>query len=198
LTEFGEAVDALRRAQLVAAPTETLVGLLADVTNPEAVARVVRAKGRAQGKPIGVIIPEFAALVSVAEPVSDRVEALARAFWPGPLGLILRARAGLPDALLAAGKIAVRVPGPSPALDLVRAFGGALTSTSANLAGGASVRRTRELDPRIAAACQVIVPGEAGSGQPSTLLDVSSWPPRCVRDGAVARARWEPWLSRSG
>jgi len=198
LNELTDAVAALRRGELVAAPTETLVGLLADATNPEAVARVVRAKGRGKGKPIGVIIPDFAHLASVAQPVSAGVEALARAFWPGPLGLILRARPGLPDALLAAGKIAVRVPGPSPALDLVQAFGGALTSTSANLAAAPPVRRTSELDPCVARACQVIVPGEAGSGEPSTLLDVSSWPPRCVRDGAVARSRWELWLSRSG
>jgi L-threonylcarbamoyladenylate synthase len=198
LSELADAVAALRRGELVAAPTETLVGLLADARSADAVARVVEAKGRAEGKPIGVILPDVDALQLLAEPVSSRVEALARAFWPGPLGLIVAARPGLPEALLAQGKLAVRVPGQSRALELVRAFGGALTSTSANLASAPPVRCTSELEDSIAASCAVVLCGEAGSGEPSTLLDVGTWPPRCVREGAVPRERWEACVRRLG
>jgi len=198
LSSLADAVAALRRGRLVAAPTETLVGLLADARDEQAVARVLRAKGRPDGQPIGVLLPDFEALASVAEPVSPRVEALARAHWPGPLGLILPAREGLPEALLADGKISVRVPGKSVALDLARAFGHALTATSANPSVQPPPRRIADLDPAIARACEVILDGEVGLEQPSTLLDVSVWPPRCLREGAVPRAIWEAFVHTSG
>lgn len=189
MSTLEEACLALGRGELVAAPTETLVGLLADATRADAVERVVRAKGRDEGKPISVILPDIEALSRVAEPLTPGAEALAQAFWPGPLTLVVRARPGLPAPLVHAGNVAVRVPGSSLALDLARRFGGPLTATSANLSSERAPQNTDVLSGAIRDACAVVLTGQAEGGIPSTLLDVTSWPPRVLRAGAVSLER---------
>src|SRR5690606_29808134 len=134
LPDLDAYVATLRRGGVVACPTETLQGLLADARSEAAVQRVVELKRRGP-EPIAVIVPSLFALDEVAEPPSEQALALARRHWPGPLTLVLRARSGLPAPLVRQGTIGVRVPGPSPALALVQAFGGPLTATSANPSG---------------------------------------------------------------
>ncbi len=177
-------VLALQAGGVVACPTETLQGLLADALSADAVDRVVALKRRGPD-PIAIMIPNLAALDSVAEPVSDAVLTLARAHWPGPLTLVVRARAHLPARLVMDGKIGVRVPGPSPALDLVRAFGGPLTATSANLSGQPAARTELEVRAYFPEGLAEQVPGDAPGGAPSTVVDATGKVPRLIRSGAV-------------
>ena len=181
---LAEALEALRRGEVVATPTETLVGLLADGLNPEAVAKVAALKGRGADHPIALLIPDASALDRVAATVSARTRALAAEHWPGPLTLLVEARSDLSPFLSREGKVGVRVPGPSRALDLVRAFGGPLTATSANLTGEPPVADTAELDPGIASGCFVLE-GRSPGGSPSTLVDATVDPPIVLRQGAV-------------
>jgi len=185
MSALERALDALRRGEVVAAPTETLVGLLADAMDPAAVARVADLKGRRADQPIALLLPDPASLDRVATSVSPATRVLAEAHWPGPLTLLVEARAELSSLLVRDGKVGVRVPGPSLALDLVRAFGGPLTATSANLTGEPAVAATAEIAPSITARTHVLE-GRAPGGEPSTLVDATVTPPRVLRVGAIA------------
>lgn len=172
----------------MACPTETFVGLLADAFDSAAVEAVAALKGRPEGAAIALLLPSIEALPRVAEPLSPFARALAEQHWPGPLTLVVRARAALPARILREGTVGVRVPGPSPALDLVRAYGGPLTATSANLTGEPPVRATNELPDAIRRGLAAEVEGVSPGGRPSTILDVSRYPPRMIREGALGRA----------
>ncbi|MBO6936934.1 MAG: threonylcarbamoyl-AMP synthase [Deltaproteobacteria bacterium] len=184
MSALEQALDALRRGEVVAAPTETLVGLLADAMDVDAVARVADLKGRSANQPIALLLPDVAALDRVAVRVSETTRALGEAHWPGPLTLLVEARPELSPLLTRDGKVGVRVPGPSLALDLVRAFGGPLTATSANLSGEPAVADTAALAPAIAAGAHVLS-GRAPGGEPSTFVDATVEPPVVLRAGAI-------------
>jgi L-threonylcarbamoyladenylate synthase len=176
-------VVVLRRGEVVACPTETLVGLLADALSHDAVERVVALKKRGPD-PIALLLPDRAALALVAEPLTPEALALADQHWPGPLTLVVRALPGLPAAIAGQGTVGVRVPGPSPALDLVRAFGGPLTATSCNPSGQPAARTEREVRdyfPELTA----VVSGDAPGGAPSTVVDATGSALKVLRLGAI-------------
>jgi L-threonylcarbamoyladenylate synthase len=99
--------------------------------------------------------------------------------------LLLRAKPGLSPRLVRDGKVGVRVPGPSPAAQLTRAFGHALTATSANLTGEPPLRSADELPPALAEGIDGSVPGVSPGGAPSTLLDTTTAPMTILRAGAI-------------
>lgn len=183
--EVERTVEVLRAGGIVACPTETLVGLLADAKNARAVDRLVALKGRAGDSPIAVLVPDVLSVAEVATHFPDQVRDLASSSWPGPLTLLLPARDGLPAALVKDGKIGVRVPGTSPALTLVRAFGGPLTATSANRSGEPAARTSEEARHIFGDELDAVVPGEAPGGAPSTVVDATVEPMRVIREGAV-------------
>jgi L-threonylcarbamoyladenylate synthase len=129
----------LRAGGVVAFPTETVYGLGADALSEVAVARVFSLKGRPERNPMIVHVsgPEMARRV-VAE-WTDRADRLARAFWPGPLTLVLRRAAALPGLVTGGGDtVGVRCPDHPAALALLMEFGGPLVGPSANPSGGVS------------------------------------------------------------
>jgi L-threonylcarbamoyladenylate synthase len=183
LTQY---VELLRAGAVVACPTETQMGLLADARDAAAVGRVCAMKRRPEGEPIGVLVPSLEVALEIAADVAGEAQRLAASYWPGPLTLVMRARAALPPQLLKDGTIAVRVPGPSPALELVRAFGGPLTATSANLSGQAPLSGEAELRAAFGAALAALVPGTPPGAPPSTIVDVTGARPLVLRQGAIA------------
>lgn len=170
---------------MVACPTETWLGLLADARNEEAIEKVALLKARPADMPIALLLPSAEAASEVAFPSSPEVEALMDAHWPGPLTLLLRAKPGLCRRLVRDGKVGVRVPGPSPAAELTRAFGHALTATSANLSGEPPLRMAIELPEAIAHGLDGSVSGSSPGGLPSTLVDATETPMRILRAGAI-------------
>lgn len=188
MLDLPRLVALLRAGGVIACPTETLVGLLADARSEAAVAEVCRLKGRAPEQPIGVLIPDLAALDDLVLDLPTRARELAARYWPGPLTLVLRVQPGLPAALLREGKLAVRVPGPSPALDLVRAFGGPLTATSANRTGEPAASDDRQARAIFGDELAAIVPGVSPGGEASTIVDASGPELRVLRHGPIAIA----------
>ena len=180
---LAEHVELLRAGGVIACATETLFGLLADARSQVAVARVVAIKRR-DSAPIALLVPSLACAESLAE-LSPAARALAEQHWPGPLTLVVKARAGLPSPLLRDGTVGLRVPGPSAALDLVRAFGGPLTATSCNPSGQPAARTAAEARAYFEGQLAAIVEGEAPGGQPSTLLDATGSELRVLRQGAL-------------
>jgi L-threonylcarbamoyladenylate synthase len=188
-----EAVAALlRRGGVVAYPTETFYGLGALASDPAAVARLARAKGRPDGQPLPLVAADRAMVESVAEvgPVAAR---LAERLWPGPLTLVLPARPGLPAEITAGtGTVGIRVPGSEIARALCRAAGGPVVSTSANLAGAPPAARAGDLDPSLVGRLDgVLDAGPSPGGLPSTVVRVEAGRVVLVRAGAVPVERIE-------
>jgi L-threonylcarbamoyladenylate synthase len=178
-------VDALRAGGVVACPTETQMGLLADALSEAAVERVRAIKGRPEGEALPLIAPSLEVALSVVREVSAAALALATRHWPGPLTLVLQAQSRLPAGVVKDGKVAVRVPGPSPALDLLTQFGGPLTATSANKSGQPPLADAAALRAAFGDALFGVVPGSSPGAPPSTIVDVTGDQPRVLRQGAV-------------
>jgi L-threonylcarbamoyladenylate synthase len=181
-----EAAAALRRGGLVAYPTETFYGLGALAMDPVAVARLARAKGRPDGKPLPLLAGDLQAVEAVAV-VDDAARRIAARLWPGPLTLVLPARPGLPDAVTAGtGTVGIRVPGGEVARALAREAGGAVVATSANPSGGPPPRRASELDPALRAGLDLVLDGgETPGGLASTVVAVEGGVVRVLRPGPI-------------
>jgi L-threonylcarbamoyladenylate synthase len=185
MADLAALVRVLGRGGVVACPTETWLGLLADALNEKAVERVAELKGRPADMPIALLLPDAQAVADVAQAPSAAARALMEAHWPGPLTILLTAKPGLSPRITRGGKLGVRVPGPSPAADLAQAFGGPLTATSANRTGEPSLRSVDELPVALVEGLDGVVPGVSPGGAPSTLIDATTSPMRILRAGAI-------------
>lgn len=186
---------------LVAFATETVYGLGADATQNRAVAAIFEAKGRPHFNPLICHYPDAAAAFAHVE-ASDMAQALADAFWPGPLTLVLPRRVTCPVALLAGAgldTLAVRVPAHPGALALLRAVGRPVAAPSANRSGQVSPTTAQHvldgLEGRIAA---VIDGGPCAVGVESTVLDLSAGRPFLLRPGGVPAAAIEAVIGPIG
>lgn len=182
------AAGVLRRGGLVAYPTETYYGLGALASDPAAVERLVHAKVRPEAKPLPLLAADLAQVEAVADlpPLARR---LAAAFWPGPLTLVVPARAGaaLHRAIAGAdGTVGIRVTSGAVSAALARAAGGALVATSANLTGAPPVTRPADLAPALVSRLDLVLDGgPAPGGAPSTVVAVAGGALVLVRAGAV-------------
>jgi L-threonylcarbamoyladenylate synthase len=190
---IARAADVLRAGGLVAFPTETVYGLGALALDAAAVGRIFAAKGRPANNPVIVHVADAAAARRVTADWPDAADRLADRFWPGPLTLVLPRGAAVPDAVTAGGPtVAVRVPAHPVALALLRAVGAPVAAPSANRSSELSPTRAehvlRGLDGRIDL---VLDAGPTAGGIESTVLDVSSTPPRLLRPGLIGPAELE-------
>jgi L-threonylcarbamoyladenylate synthase len=182
------AVAVLRRGGLVAFPTETVYGLGADATNPEAVARLFEVKGRPRSHPLIVHLAETSGLKEWAAHVPDEAWALADAFWPGPLTLILNRAAAVPDAVTGGlDTVGLRVPAQPLARSLLHRFGGGVAAPSANRFGRVSPTRAEHVRADLGGAIDVILDGgPCLVGVESTIVDLSTGRPRVLRPGGIS------------
>ena len=188
MTDLTAAVAALRRGDLVVYPTETVYGLGADATDPEAVARVFEAKDRARENPVSMALPEVGAAPDYVR-WTDRERAFCEAFLPGPVTVLLERTDRVPDGLVAGrDRVGIRVPDHDVARTLARRVG-PVTATSANLSGRPSARRLADLDPAIRERAVVVDGGET-PGTESTVVDVAGGELRRRGAGAAAIEAW--------
>ena len=146
--DLAQAARFLRAGGVLIFPTETFYGMGCLAAHAEAVARVYQLKCRPVHKPLPLLAAHAAQVDDVAE-LAAMPKGLA-AFWPGPLTVLLPARACLPQALVnAEGQVAVRVTPHPLAAQLAVEAGGALTASSANLSGGEAVRSPQQLAPAL-------------------------------------------------
>ena len=185
-----DAVAALRRGDLVVYPTETVYGLAADATDPEAVERAFEAKGRSREKPVSMALPDVGAAADYVR-LSDRERAFCERFLPGPVTVLLERTDRVPDVLVAGrDRVGIRVPDHELARDLARRVG-PITATSANRSGEPSARRVGEIALEVRGRAVVVDRGET-PGAESTVVDVSAG--EIVRRGASA-GKIEAWLA---
>jgi len=186
------ALAQLREGRVVAIATESYFGLLADAGSGAALSCLFSLKPRGADKGVPLLLPDVSSWARLVAAIPPTAERLAERFWPGALSIALPARADV-DARVALGRsVAVRIPGPSPALDLVRAFGRPLTATSANLPGEPPARSDAAVKSAFGAAIAdgrlLVVPGSAPGGKPSTIAVLDGAGLRIAREGAVPAA----------
>lgn len=190
-TDVERAAATIRSGGLVAIPTETVYGLAADATNPEAVARIFEVKGRPADHPLivhlasGEQVDEWASVI----PVAARV--LIDAAWPGPLTVIVPRAVGVLDAVTGGhATVGLRVPAHPLALDLLDRVAVGLAAPSANRFGAVSPTTAehvvRDLGDRLDPRRDVILDGgPCPVGVESTIVDCATSPPQILRAGGV-------------
>lgn len=188
----------LRRGELVAVPTETVYGLAADALNPRACRAIFRAKGRPANDPLIVHIHRLAQLDELAV-TNPAAIAVAKAFWPGPLTLVLPKREIVPD-LVTSGldSVAVRMPAHPLLRKLLRACGRPLAAPSANPFGYISPTTAQHvLDGLGSRIRHVLDGGPCRIGLESTILDLRDPAhPQILRPGAIERRELQAVLGR--
>lgn len=194
--DIERAVAVLRLGGLVAFPTETVYGLGADASNPQAVARIFAAKGRPADHPVIVHLAEAGQLPRWARLVPEAARRLAAAFWPGPLTLILPRAAGVSDAVTGGqDSVGIRVPSHPVAQALLRAFGGGIAAPSANRFGRISPTRAGDVRAELGDAVDLVLEGEAPEvGIESAIVDLSGLKPALLRPGMLGAAAIEAVL----
>jgi L-threonylcarbamoyladenylate synthase len=194
---IADAAAALREGRLVAFPTETVYGLGADASNARAVASIFEAKGRPRFNPLIIHIanPEEAARFAVLD---AQALALAAAFWPGALTLVLRKRPGCTIADLATAgleTVALRVPSNRVAQELIRAAARPIAAPSANRSGHVSPTTAAHVDADLGDKVAIILDdGPCPIGVESTVVDVSGPEAVLLRAGGVTRETIEAVL----
>lgn len=178
---------------VIAFRTDTFYGLGADPFNQDALRAINSLKGRDGGKPILVVISDAPVAWRFIAERTRLFEVVSERHWPGALTLVVRARPDVPLELTAgSGTVGVRLPVDQDVRDFVRVCGGALTATSANLAGDSPARTAGDVARSFPSGLNLIVDGgEAEGDKPSTVLDVSGTTPRLIREGAVSRRQLE-------
>ena len=184
---------------LVAFPTETVYGLGADATNAAAIARLYQAKGRPAFNPLIAHVGDIDAARRIAR-FDAQATALAKAFWPGPLTLVLPKAEDCPVADLATAgldTIAIRVPAHAIAQDILRAFGGPVVAPSANLSGHVSPTTSAHVQSDLAGRIDLIVDGgPVEVGVESTIVGCFD-APVLLRPGGLPRGEIERVLGRA-
>jgi L-threonylcarbamoyladenylate synthase len=180
------AVQTLNSGGIVAYPTETFYGLGVRYDLAKSLARLHALKRRPSEKAMPLIIGEREAIGLLAPEVSDMAAGLMERFWPGPLTILLPARPGLSGHISANGKVAVRLPGESFALDLARAAGLPLTATSANPSGLPPACDAGQVAAYFGAGIDLVIDGgSTRGGLPSTVVDVEGDRITVVRRGEI-------------
>jgi L-threonylcarbamoyladenylate synthase len=184
---IAEAAAVIRGGGVVVFPTHCLYGLGADALDPDAVEKIIKIKQRPIDNPILVLIHSRRQMDSLVAHIPPAAAAIMKAFWPGKVTLVLKARDTLSDKLTArTGKIGVRLTGHPVAAALVKEVGRAVTGTSANLSGRPGCRQIQYLDAPIAKQVDLMLDAgmlEGGAG--STIVDVTADPPQILREGLV-------------
>jgi L-threonylcarbamoyladenylate synthase len=193
------AARCLSAGGLVAFPTETVYGLGADATNPAAIARLYQAKGRPAFNPLIAHVGDIGAATAIAR-FDERAMALAEAFWPGPLTLVLPKTSDCTVADLATAgleTIAIRVPAHAIAREILRAFGGPVVAPSANLSGHVSPTTSAHVQSDLMGRIDLIVDGgPVEVGVESTIVGCFD-APVLLRPGGLPRGEIERVLGRA-
>lgn len=194
------AVAEIGRGGVVAAPTDTLYGLLADPRNRSALRLLFRLKGRPENKPILLLLDSLRRLDGIVADKPPAFAVLARRFWPGPLTLVLPATPNVASLVTAGrGTVAVRLPRAPLIRALVRQARCPLTGTSANLSGRAGARSAAEVAAQLGDRLSLILDaGRVRRPVPSTVVDLTGAEAQVLREGCIAARTIECALAAAG
>ncbi|MYM19548.1 threonylcarbamoyl-AMP synthase [Brevibacterium sp. 5221] len=174
---------------LLVIPTDTVYGIAADAFSAAGVARLLAAKGRGRDMPPPVLIGQRSTLLGIAEALDQRIMELTERFWPGPLTIVCPAQPSLDwDLGDTHGTVAVRMPDHPLALELL-ARTGPLAVSSANTSGAPAAVTAAGAQEMLGDSVDVYLDGGEAPGQASsTIVDMTSQPPRILRAGPIGAA----------
>jgi L-threonylcarbamoyladenylate synthase len=182
-----QAAEMIREGLVVAYPTDTLYGLAVDPRNAAAIRRLYDLKGRAESSALTLIAAEMGHAHAAGELTAD-AERLAARWWPGPLTLVVPARAILAREMLAGGTtVGIRIPDHRVAVALAGDAGFCVTATSANRSGSTAAATAAAVAATLPDVDAILDGGPCRGGAPSTIVDASVVPIALVREGPV------PW-----
>ena len=168
---------------LAAYPTETFYGLGVLINSRDGLDRIITVKGRDVTKGMIVLVSDLTMASCIAVIDNDQKMLLER-LWPGPVSVVLEAKQDIDPLIAPDGKVALRISPNILATSLVEMVG-PITSTSANRSGEPPARTAHEVAGSGLAIDAIFDGGETPGGKPSTLIDLTTWPPVCLREGAV-------------
>ena len=184
---LNKAIRVLKTGGVIIYPTETVYGLGADATNRDAVNKIFEIKRRDRFKPILIAVSS----VEMAKKYvwwNKYADVLAKKYLPGPLSLVLSIKDKSIDENIYQGgiKVGIRIPDDDFVLKLISNFNRPITSTSANVSGEKPPIKIEDIDEEVKNKVDLIIDrGETKVKKPSTVVDVSSYPPRLIREGAI-------------
>ena len=188
LAKIKLAAEEIKKGNLVAFPTETVYGLGADALNEKAVAKIFQAKERPFNDPLIAHIADIKELYRLSRQVPPVALKLAKAFWPGPLTLVLKKSELVSDIVTAdLDTVAVRMPADNIALNLIREAKTPIAAPSANLFGRTSPTTAQHVADDLGGKIEMIIDGDRTKvGVESTVLDVTVEPVRVLRAGGIS------------
>ncbi len=196
--DIPHAVKLLRAGEVVAVPTETVYGLGGDASNPLAIRRIYATKGRPAGHPVIVHLASDATWTEWGH-FNDHAVALAKAFWPGPLTLILpRGPRVLDEVTGSLPTVGLRVPKHPTAQNLLKAFGSGIAAPSANRFGRISPTTASHVYAEFGERIPILDGGAAPIGIESTIVDVSQEQPALLRPGSIGQSAIEDVVGTLG
>ncbi|MCK5528856.1 MAG: threonylcarbamoyl-AMP synthase [Kiritimatiellae bacterium] len=180
--QIEQAVSAIKQGKLAVIPTDTLYGIAADPNNDKAVSRLIATKKRDADKPIALLAADIESVVAFGAVMNEQELALAKAFWPGALTLVLNVEDGEPEGF--------RIPDLEVSRAILKRCGGVLRVSSANLSGEAAAL-TAEAAAEALASEDIAVIVDAGpvkGGVASTVACAASGELKIFREGAISSA----------
>lgn len=210
LRMIDEAAEILINGGLVAFPTETVYGLGANALDPEAVAKIYKAKGRPSDNPLIVHIARASSIGELTPVLTPKIVRLIDNFWPGPLTIVLKKKPNVPDITTGGlDTVAIRMPDDPAALELIKKAGCPVAAPSANISGRPSPTKAEhvieDLDGKVDA---ILIGNDCRVGIESTVLDMTGDIPTILRPGIVTaedleavletKVAMDPSLNRRG
>lgn len=182
---INKAIAILKSGGIVAFPTDTVYGLGAIPSSKKAVSKLYKIKGRSDKKPIALLVSSKSQVKKFAASVPAKAERLMKKYWPGPLTLIFRKKASVPDFLTSGlPTIGIRMPKDKTALALIKAAGGVLAVTSANISGTKPAVTARSIG-KLKGIDLILDGGKCEIGIPSSVIAVLGGKLKILRKGVI-------------
>lgn len=182
-----QAAAEARAGNLIVIPTDTLYGLACNAFNPAAVRKIYAAKQRPFSKPIPILLADHSDLQRVVRTVPAVARTFINQYWPGPLTLLLPKHPDLPAEISNNDSVAVRIPNSKAGRHIIRAAGGALAVTSANLSGQAPAETAVDALNKLAGWVTAVVDdGPSPHAAASTILDCTGHELKLLREGPIS------------
>ena len=183
------AAQLINSGKLVAVPTETVYGLSADGLCESAVEDIYNVKGRPETKPISLLVSDMESVQNFCTDIPKEAYILAEKFWPGPLTMILKKSSIVPDIVTACGNtVGVRCPAHPLTLELLKKCGKPLATPSANISGMPSPKNAGDVMAYFEGKIPCVIDGgECSVGIESTIVDMTSTPPKILRQGGLSK-----------
>ncbi|HSH05425.1 MAG TPA: L-threonylcarbamoyladenylate synthase [Anaerolineae bacterium] len=180
------AAQQLKNGHPIIFPTDTVYGIGVLATSTTAVQQLYTIKARDLDKGIPLLIADIDTLDEIAHSIPESAQILIENFWPGPLTLIVPKQAHLPSNLTPNNAVAVRIPDHDVSRQIIRAAGGVVATTSANLSGHPPALTAQDaLGPFTGRVAAIIDDGPSPQTAASTIIDCTQHPPRLLRPGPI-------------